>query len=120
MKLNLLGLMIEKAYAQELIPCKDGSMADPVIGCVEAPKAIVSEQSDLLTIVLSGAHMLVGLAVLASVAVLIYGGIVYASSMGNEERMKKAKQILFWSVFGLAVSLLAKYIVKAVLIFISQ
>jgi len=114
--------IIGTAYAQgqNLIPCADGTMADPTVGCAEAPKAIVGTQSEILSIILKTADAVVMIAVIASVAVLIYGGIVYAMSMGNEDKMKTAKNVLFWGVFGLIVALLAKYIVSAILVIITQ
>lgn len=119
---NLSSLIIDEAYAQtnELIPCQDGSMADPSIGCAEAPSAIVNTQSDVLEIIMKTADAIVTIAVIAAVAVLIYGGIYYAASMGQEEKLKKAKNIIFWSIFGLIVTLLAKYIVRAILLLIGS
>lgn len=117
--------IIGKAYAQaeeaagQLIPCKDGTYADPAVGCVSSPDAIVNAQSDLLNIILKSADVVVTIAVAGAVIAILYGGIIYTLSMGNEEKVKSAKNILFWSVFGLIVALLAKYIVTAVLIFIT-
>ena len=117
---DFLTLIIGKAYAQDLIPCQDGTLADPAVGCVTAPKAIVHTQSDILSIILKTADAVVTVAAVLTAVVLIYGGISYALSMGNEEKIGTAKRIIFWSVFGLALSLLAKYIVAAVLTLITQ
>lgn len=114
-------LIIGTAYAQaqNLIPCADGTMADPTVGCPEAPQAIVNPNSDLLGVILKAAEALVMIAVVASIGFMIYGGIVYALSVGNEDKIKSAKNTLFWSIFGLIVALLAKYIVTAVLVIIT-
>jgi hypothetical protein len=119
---ELLAKFIGTAYAQaqNLIPCADGTMADPTVGCTEAPKAIVNPHSEILGIILKTADAVVIIAVLASVGFLVYGGILYAISVGNEDKIKTAKNTLFWSVFGLIVALLAKYIVSAVLVIITQ
>lgn len=117
---DFISLIIGKAYAQELIPCEDGTMADPVVGCIETPKAIVNTQSEILSIILKSADAVVTIAVAASIAVLIYGGIVYAISMGNEDKIRTAKNIIFWSIFGLVLALLAKYIVTIILVLITQ
>ena len=108
------------AQTPDLIPCPDGTMADSTVGCAEVPKAIVSPQSDILSLILKTADAVVMIAVVASVTFLIYGGILYAMSLGNEEKIKSAKNVLFWSVFGLIVALLAKTIVSAVLVIITQ
>jgi hypothetical protein len=117
---EMLALIIGKAYAQDLIPCQDGTLADPTVGCTAAPEAIVHTQSDILDIILKTADVVVTVAAILTVAVLIYGGISYALSMGNEEKIETAKRIIFWSVFGLTLALLAKYIVAAVLMLITQ
>lgn len=104
----------------KLIPCQDGTFADPAVGCTNTPAAIVNAQSDLLGIILKTADVVVSFAVVGAIITLIYGGIIYSMSMGNKDKIQKAKNILFWSVFGLVVALLAKYIVTAVLAIITQ
>lgn len=116
---ELFTYFIGTAYAQNLIPCEDGTLADPTVGCTKTPEAVVSSQSEILSIILKTADAVVTIAIMASVAVLIYGGIAYAMSMGNEDKMKTAKNILFWSIFGLIVALLAKSIVGAILVIIT-
>lgn len=111
---------IKAAHAQELIPCEDGSYADPSIGCAQVPAALVNPDADTLSIVLSIAEKLVDVGVIASAGFLIYGGIFYALSVGNELKIQKAKRVIFWSIFGLILTLLAKYIVSAILLFITQ
>jgi len=115
-----LSYMIASAYAQDLIPCKDGTFADPSIGCVEAPDAIINSNSSLLSLILKVADGAVTLVAGIAAAFLIYGGIRYALSLGNEEKIKEAKNILLWSVIGLASAILAKYIVTYVLAVITQ
>lgn len=113
-------LFIKGAHAQSLIPCGDGTHADPSIGCVDVPAALVNPEADILNVILSIAEKLVDITVLASAAFLIYGGITYALSVGNERKIQTAKQVIFWSIFGLVLTLLAKYIVSAILLFITQ
>lgn len=115
---SIIGTVL--AQNSELIPCEDGTLADPEVGCIRAPKAIVQTQSEILNIILKTADAVVTVAAAVSVVVLIYGGIVYAISMGNEDKIKTAKSIIFWGIFGLIVTLLAKYIVTAVLLIITQ
>ena len=117
---KLLSIIVKKAYAQELIPCEDGSMADPIVGCVETPASLVGVESSILKLILKVADGIVTLAVGLAVATLVYGGITYALSLGNEDKIKQSKNVLFWSVFGLVVTLLAKYIVAAILLIINQ
>lgn len=117
---EFLTFIIGTAYAQELVPCEDGTLADPAIGCVQAPTAIMHSQSELLAIILKAAETVVTVAAAISIMAIIYGGIVYATSLGNEERLQTAKRTLFWSLFGLVLTLLARTIVSAILVIISQ
>jgi len=117
---EILNKIINVAHAQEYIPCEDGTMADAIVGCSKSPKAIVNAQSEILNLILKTANSITTIAIALSVIAIIYGGINYIISKGNEERIQKAKKILFWSLFGLIVTLLAKYIIMSVLLIITQ
>lgn len=45
------------------------------------------------------------LSIIGSIALLmfIYGGVIWITSMGNDKLVQKGKQILVWTVVGLAV-----------------
>jgi len=43
---------------------------------------------------------------------IIWGGITYITSGGNEERMQKAKSTLTWAIIGFILVLGAGFIVK--------
>ncbi|MBU1017605.1 pilin [Patescibacteria group bacterium] len=105
----------QKAYAQDLIPCADGSYADPGIGCVEAPGGLVSSEVSVVELVLKIASVLMTIVAAAAVIMLIVAGIMYALSAGDEEKMQKAKRIILWSVIGLIVALIAHFIAQGVI-----
>lgn len=46
-----------------------------------------------------------------AVAIIIWGGFVWMTSAGNEERVKKAKEVIKWAVVGMVVVMLAWAIV---------
>jgi hypothetical protein len=117
---RFFAFIIANAYAQGLIPCEDGTMADPAIGCPKTPDALISSQSSLLGLILKVADGVVTVAVGVAVLAIIYGAILYILSVGKEEKIKKAKNTLFWSTFGLIITLLAKYIVAFAIGFITQ
>ena len=112
---NILTKIVGIAHAQDLIPCQDGTMADPDIGCVTAPAAILSTESSLVSIVLNIANGLMAFVAGIAVITLIYGGIRYATAAGSEEQMNKAKRIIFWGIFGLIVALLAVFVTNFIL-----
>ncbi len=100
----------QSAYAQELIPCPDGTFAEPEIGCVIAPSSIVNPESDILSLILNFASSLMMIVAGIAILSLIYGGIRYALALGNDEQIHRAKRIIIWSTIGLIISLLAQYI----------
>lgn len=38
-----------------------------------------------------------------SLLIFIYGGLTWMTSGGNEEKVKKGKQIIVWAVFGIVI-----------------
>lgn len=112
---KILIKIIEKAYAQDLISCPDGTLADPSIGCVTTPSAIVRSESNLVEIILKIANGLMSVVAGIAVIMIIYGGIRYAMASGSEDGVRKAKAIILWSVVGLIVALLAVFITNLIL-----
>ncbi|MCK5600754.1 hypothetical protein KAR91_02725 [Candidatus Pacearchaeota archaeon] len=100
--------LIKTVKAQELIPCPDGSMADPSIGCTAIPSTAISTESNIAEIILSAAGSLMTLVAAAAVVFLMMGGVRYALAAGDDEKLRKAKRMMIWSLVGLAVSLLAR------------
>ena len=107
--------MIESVYAQEMIPCSDGTLADPTIGCVTTPGSVVNPESSLLSIILQIADNLMLFVAGVATIMLIYGAIKYATGIGSEEALSKAKRIMLWSTFGLILALLSKFVVSMIL-----
>lgn len=102
-------------HAQELIPCSDGSFADPTIGCVTAPSNVVNAETSLPEIILQIATTLMTVVAGVAVVTLIIGGIMYATAMGNDGKIKKSKCLIFWSVTGLAIAILARSVAQFIL-----
>lgn len=110
---QLLGFGI--AHAQELIPCPDGTMADPAVGCATPPVTVVNPSSSLLEIILRFSGILMTFIVSVATMVLIYGGIRYAMAAGDQDQTQSAKRVMFWAVFGLVLGLLARFVVQFIL-----
>jgi hypothetical protein len=55
-----------------------------------------------------------GLLGLVAVIMIIWGGVTWMTSAGNEERVKKAKHIITYAVIGLSVVLLSWILVTFV------
>lgn len=58
-----------------------------------------------------------GLIGIVLVALFVYGGVVYATSAGNEERIEMGKKIMLYAIIGVAIIafafLLTDYIIAA-------
>lgn len=63
----------------------------------------------------SAVNILIFVAATASVIVIIVGGIMYATSAGDPNRTKTAKDAILYAIIGLVISLLAFAIVNFVL-----
>lgn len=103
------------AYAQDLIPCPDGTWADPAIGCVKTPESVVAPEASIADLILRIASTFMGVVAGVAVIALIFGGISYALALGNDEKIRKAKRMIFWSVAGLVIALLARYTAQFIL-----
>lgn len=55
---------------------------------------------ELIGRIIKGALGIVGS---LSLIMFIFGGLTWMTSGGNEEKIKKGKQIIIWSVFGIVV-----------------
>jgi len=109
---------MNKLLAQNLIPCSDGTFADPMIGCVSTPASVVSEKTELTDVILSFSQMILGGVVVIATALLIIGAIRYATAMGDEDKSTSAKQMMKWSIVGLIIGLLSTGIVSVILKFL--
>lgn len=47
--------------------------------------------------------------------IIIYGGVQYMTALGNEEKLEKAKQTIYWAIVGLAVIVSATAIITYLL-----
>lgn len=84
--------------------------------CEIDPKKISDGQglkSGTVTIVLNVAEILTRLAAISAVALIIYSGFVYITSIGISQKVESAKKTLTNAVIGLAISILATVIVNS-------
>jgi len=111
----LFGFWFQQALANNLIPCADGTLADPSLGCALAPGHVVSPTSLLIPLLLKGVSKLSLAIVFLTTLGIILSGIRYATALGDEEKVEQAKRNLFWTGFGFLVSGLAYGIVGGIL-----
>ncbi len=94
------------------IPCSDGTMADKSIGCITTPDSIINTDSSVINIILKSANGLMYIVIGLSIVFMIYGGIKYSMSVGNDRKISEAKQIIFWSIFGLIISTSSYFVIQ--------
>ena len=70
---------------------------------------------DVMSTVATVINVIVGVVGIVSVAMIVLGGISYATSQGDAAKAKKAQNTIIYSVVGLLISLLAFAIVNFVL-----
>ncbi len=106
---------IDQAHAQQLINCPDGTKADPSIGCVNTPGALAQPNTSLTELFLNGSNHFMTVVIAVTVIMLMVSAIQYALAAGDGEKIQKSKRNMFWSVLGLVIAILAKFIVLFVL-----
>jgi len=51
----------------------------------------------------------------ALIIVLVYAGYLFSTAQGDPEKVRRAKNAIFWSVVGAGVIFLGKYIAEAII-----
>ncbi len=72
-------------------------------------------QTSLRGLVLTIINYFLGFLGLLAVIMVVYGGVTYVSSAGNDEAVGKAKKIIMYALIGIVIILLSFVVVKAVL-----
>lgn len=112
--LIVFALMIGAISLFSLVPAAGAAILNP--GDVPGP---VSEgtggETSLRGLVLTIISYFLGFLGLLAVIMIIYGGVTYVISAGNDEAIGNAKKIIMYSLIGLIIILLSFVIVRAVL-----
>ncbi len=82
---------------------------------LQGDENIPGGETDFRTLVLTIISYFLGFLGLLATIMVIYGGMQYVTSAGNDEAVGKAKKIILYSVIGIIVILLSFVIVNAVL-----
>lgn len=85
---------------------------------VNVPTSNVRSINDVTRIIVSLVNWITGLFFVAAILALFYSAYLYLGAAGDEDRMKKAKETLIYSIIAIAVALLAgsmRFIVESVL-----
>ena len=91
------------------------AMADFGTVAPEAVSTATGGQTSLKGLVLTVVNYFLGFLGLISVIMIIYGGVQYVISAGQDEAIGNAKKIIMYSLIGLIIILLSFVLVRAVL-----
>ena len=72
-------------------------------------------QTELMPVVKNIITAIIGIIGIIAVVMIIIGGISYATSQGDPQKVKKGKDTILYGIIGLVVALLAFAIVQFVL-----
>jgi hypothetical protein len=86
-----------------------------VQGLVGAPVPPGTARGDLATVMLNLINYVLAIVGVIALAYLVYGGFMYITSAGNEDRIEVAKGILINAVFGVVVIGVAAALVNFVI-----
>lgn len=100
MPINIIKFLIvtKKAMAAPFFEYSEG--ADPVMDPNYLLKFIENAQN--IVSILAGA---------IAIGMLIWGGFIYITAGGNEEKNQKAKTVLTYAIVGIVIILLAKVLI---------
>ena len=116
--LMILGLggiaTLSPAYADVI--CADGTQESKYESCPEWESAGgIAEQKSLMSGLTTVINVVVGVVGFIAVAMIVMGGISFATSQGDTSKVAKARNTVLYGVVGLIVALLAFAIVNFVL-----
>ncbi len=106
MAVGLVVFQFVPAFAQGLISPTDqpGRLSEATGG-----------QGSLRSLVLTFLNFFLGFLGLIAVIMVIYGGILYVTAAGEQEKVDKGKKIIMYAVIGIVIILLAFAIVNTLL-----
>lgn len=99
------------AVAPFLIP----SMALAQGGLIGVPSPVGTAQGDLPSVILRIINYVLTIVGVVALAYLVYGGFMYITSAGNEDKIEEAKGILVNAVVGIVVIAVAAALVNFVI-----
>lgn len=73
---------------------------------------------DIWTMLKKAAKWLLNIVIFVGVIIIVYAGFTYVTAAGDSEKTKKALNMIIYALLGIAIALLAYWLVNVVLGFI--
>lgn len=91
--------------------CQDDNFCSPAV-CGGLCNPLGSNTMSILEVYIRLIQLALGAVSLFGVMMFLYGGLLLLTSVGNPEKVKKAKDTVTWAVAGIALIILSASIVK--------
>ncbi len=112
-----VGVLATPVYADDApttqgsVTCPEGSLKETANTLAECN---LTGENDLMETILQIIQVVIGVLGIVTVAIIILGGIQYVTSVGDSQKVKKAKDTILYGVIGLVIAILAFAIVNFV------
>ncbi len=106
-----LGVLVNSPVMALSNVCDDPDIAEDL---KEAAGCELDSNDNVLNVVVGLIEVALGLFGLIGVGVIVYGALIYTTSVGDTGKTAKAKNIILYGIVGLVVSMLAFAVVRFV------
>ncbi len=118
---RILGVIVAGAMlvgglvmSETVLAAPESVCSDPDISEELKEAAGCKTEKDISNVAVTLINFVVTLVGIISVAAMVYGGVIFTTSQGDANKVKKAQYIVLYSAVGLIVSVLAFAIVMFV------
>jgi hypothetical protein len=101
-------------------PCGSTNSISAGVECFGKTAFGQEEPTNLVIIIADIINVLLGLLAVIFLVLIIFGGFTWMTAMGQEDKIKKAKQTITSAVIGLLIVLLSYAIVNLIIFFLNQ
>ena len=101
-------------YAKSSVDCASASQIS------QNPAGFCENNTDVNNIIQTAINIIIWFVGILSVIIIIVGGILYSTSLGDPGKVKKAKDTIMYGIVGLVIAILAFAIVRFILGMFSQ
>ncbi|MEK7126580.1 MAG: pilin [Patescibacteria group bacterium] len=112
--LLVFALMVGALSLLSVLPVAGAAILNPTDN-PEAVAGATGGETTLRGLILTIVNYFLGFLGLLAVIMVIYGGVTYVYSAGNDEAIGKAKKIIMYALIGIVIILLSFVLVRMVL-----
>jgi hypothetical protein len=119
--LSLIVAMVSLVFSMLFMPLMAvQAETDPMEQLEAVGSASGLPEQDLPELVARIIQWVIGIIGVVLVALFVYGGVVYATSIGNEERVETGKKVMLYAIIGVLIIAIAfavsSYVIQALFV----